>query len=147
MYINHLFPCFLRGRVVTGFGRGGKELNCPTANIEDSVVEKLPSELPCGVFYGLARIDGGEVTKMVSSIGWNPHYQNKKKTLEVHMLKEYEQDFYGSMMDILLLGFIRSMTAFSNAEELKAAINSDISTARKELERIDISSLIHHFFI
>ncbi|KAJ1371643.1 hypothetical protein KIN20_033628 [Parelaphostrongylus tenuis] len=60
MHIDHLFPYFLRGRVVTGFGRGGKELGCPTANIEDSVVESLPSELPCGVFYGIARINGEE---------------------------------------------------------------------------------------
>ncbi|VDM62710.1 unnamed protein product [Angiostrongylus costaricensis] len=86
MHVNHLLPCFLRGRVVAGFGRGGKELGCPTANIEDSVVENLSSEIPCGVFYGLARIDGEEVNKMVASIGWNPHYQNKKKTLVSEVL-------------------------------------------------------------
>ncbi|VDN29395.1 unnamed protein product [Cylicostephanus goldi] len=146
MHLDRHLPYFLRGRVVTGFGRGGKQLGCPTANIEEAVVETLPAEFPCGVFYGLARIEGEQVDKMVMSIGWNPHYKNEKKTLEVHLLRQFENDFYDSMMDVLILGFIRPMTAFNSLDELKAAISSDITLAKEELKKIDTESLIQQYF-
>ncbi|EYC09686.1 hypothetical protein Y032_0059g2999 [Ancylostoma ceylanicum] len=55
-----------------------------------------------------------QVDNMVMSIGWNPQYQNEKKTLEVHLLRKFDKDFYGSMMDVLILGFIRPMSAFNS---------------------------------
>ncbi|ETN69518.1 riboflavin kinase / FAD synthetase [Necator americanus] len=146
MRLNRHLPYFLRGRVVAGFGRGGKQLGCPTANIEEAVVETLPSEFPCGVFYGLARVDGEQVDKMVMSIGRNPHYHNEKKTLEVHLLRKFENDFYGSMVDVLILGFIRPMAAFNNLDELRTAISSDIALAEKELKRMDTKQLTQQFF-
>ncbi|VDM77946.1 unnamed protein product [Strongylus vulgaris] len=97
MHLDRHLPYFLRGQVVTGFGRGGKQLGCPTANIEEAVVESLPSEFPCGVFYGLARVEGEQ---------------------EVHLLRKFEEDFYGSMMDVLILGFIRPMTVFNSLGEI-----------------------------
>ncbi|KAL6740773.1 hypothetical protein Aduo_014095 [Ancylostoma duodenale] len=146
MHLDRHLPYFLRGRVVTGFGRGGKQLGCPTANIEEPVVEALPTDFPCGVFYGLARVDGQQVDNMVMSIGWNPQYQNKKKTLEVHLLRKFDKDFYGSMMDVLILGFIRPMAAFNSLDELRAAIASDIAIAGKELEQCDRKALLQRFF-
>ncbi|KIH59160.1 riboflavin kinase / FAD synthetase [Ancylostoma duodenale] len=92
------------------------------ANIEEPVVEALPTDFPCGVFYGLARVDGQQVDNMVMSIGWNPQYQNEKKTLEVHLLRKFDKDFYGSMMDVLILGFIRPMAAFNSLGELTSSL-------------------------
>ncbi|KAK6037168.1 hypothetical protein COOONC_25327 [Cooperia oncophora] len=65
MHPNQHLPFFVRGSVVAGFGRGGKELGCPTANLDEAVVNALPTDLPCGVFYGLARIEGREVVDLV----------------------------------------------------------------------------------
>ena len=45
------------------------------------VVENLPSQIETGVYYGYARIDDGEVYKMVMSIGWNPYYKNIHKSM------------------------------------------------------------------
>lgn len=146
MHLERYLPLFLRGRVVAGYGRGGKQLGCPTANIEDAVVEALPSELPCGVFYGLARIEGDQVVNMVASLGWNPHFHNEKKTLEVHLLRKYTQDFYGSMLDVLILGYIRSMEAYDNLEDLRAAINSDITIAGRELTKVDTGAFVQQYF-
>ncbi|KHJ91151.1 riboflavin kinase / FAD synthetase [Oesophagostomum dentatum] len=146
MHLDRHLPYFLSGRVVTGFGRGGKQLGCPTANIEDAVVQTLPPEFPCGVFYGLARVNDQQVDNMVMSIGWNPQYQNEKKTVEVHLLRKFDEDFYGAMMHVLILGFIRPMTVFNSLDELRAAISSDISFAEKELEKVDRGSLIRQFF-
>ncbi|VDL71566.1 unnamed protein product [Nippostrongylus brasiliensis] len=147
MHLDRLLPLFLRGRVVPGFGRGGKQLGCPTANLEDAVVDTLPPDLPCGVFYGLSRVEGEEVVNMVASIGWNPHFRNERKTLEVHMLRKYDHDFYGSTMEVLILGYIRPMAAYSSLEALKAAINSDISSAEEELAKVDIHALGRQFFL
>ena len=51
---SHL-PLFIRGTVVKGFGRGSKELGCPTANFSEAVVDKLPKDLPNGIYFGLAQ--------------------------------------------------------------------------------------------
>ncbi|VDO28474.1 unnamed protein product [Haemonchus placei] len=139
-------PLFVQGRVVTGFGRGGKQLGCPTANLEEAVVQALPADLPCGVFYGLARIKGKQVVQMVASVGWNPHYQNERKTLEVHLLEKYDHDFYGSMIEVLLMGYIRSMSAYVNLEALRDAIKSDILFAQQALANVDTAYYVSQYF-
>ena len=52
------------------------------ANFPESVVEDLPSSFKCGIYYGCAKVGRkGQVRKMVMSIGWNPHFNNTKKTM------------------------------------------------------------------
>lgn len=51
------------------------------ANLPLDVVRKLPKELDQGVYYGWANIDNGDVHKVVLSIGWNPFYDNKEKSM------------------------------------------------------------------
>ena len=48
-------PFFLRGVVVKGFGRGAKELGCPTANFSDEIVEQVPPSIKNGIYYGFAQ--------------------------------------------------------------------------------------------
>ncbi|KAJ8930535.1 hypothetical protein NQ314_016648 [Rhamnusium bicolor] len=72
-------PHFAKGEVVKGFGRGSKDLGCPTANFPEEVVNKLPAIIQTGIYYGYASVDKGDVYKMVMSIGWNPFYKNLKK--------------------------------------------------------------------
>lgn len=45
------------------------------------VVRKLPKELDHGVYYGWGNVDNGDVHKVVLSIGWNPFYENKEKSM------------------------------------------------------------------
>ena len=75
------FPHYASGTVVKGFGRGSKQLGIPTANYPDEIVEKLPECFTQGVYYGWAQVDDGPVYKMVMSIGYNPYYNNEKKTM------------------------------------------------------------------
>ena len=79
----------LMGTVVTGFSRGSKQLGVPTANIEmtSENIEKSNGFVP-GVYMGYASIDGGEVYKAAVSIGWNPVYDNKQKTVEAYLLTD-----------------------------------------------------------
>lgn len=96
-------PHFCTGPIVKGFGRGSKELGCPTgkmkfwilllmirfiykknfitANVPLEVVQKLPDDLKTGVYFGWASVDNGDVYKAVLSLGWNPFYENKEKSL------------------------------------------------------------------
>ncbi|XP_023158333.1 putative riboflavin kinase [Ceratitis capitata] len=75
------FPFFTSGEIVRGFGRGSRELGIPTANFSLEVVKSLPAEVPLGIYYGWANVDNGEVYKMVMSIGTNPYYDNKEKSM------------------------------------------------------------------
>ncbi|XP_037949972.1 putative riboflavin kinase [Teleopsis dalmanni] len=74
-------PFFACGRIIRGFGRGSKELGIPTANYPLEVVKSLPTSCQNGIYYGWANVDNGEVYKMVMSIGWNPYYDNKERSM------------------------------------------------------------------
>ncbi|XP_065885156.1 riboflavin kinase-like [Dysidea avara] len=111
-------PFFARGLVVAGFGRGSKELGIPTANYPEDVVSTLPDAIQSGIFYGWAMVDQGPVYKMVMSIGWNPVYQNKKRSMETHILHEFPDDFYGSQLSVCMVGFIRNEMNFTSKGEL-----------------------------
>lgn len=68
-----------------------------TANFPESVVELLPSALESGVYYGWASIDKGPTYKMVMSIGWNPQFQNEKRSMVSFLLLYYYASlFYSS---------------------------------------------------
>lgn len=51
------------------------------ANYPLDVVKSLPDCFQPGVYYGWANVDNGPVHKMVMSIGWNPFYDNKEKSM------------------------------------------------------------------
>lgn len=118
----------------SGFGRGSKELGIPTANFPDHVVEKLPEEITTGIYYGWAKVDDGPAYKMVMSIGWNPYYKNKKKSMETHIMHIFKQDFYGSLLRVVMLGYIRPEKNFSSLDELITAIRHDITESDNLLE-------------
>jgi FAD synthase len=123
-------PLHLKGTVVTGFGRGSKLLQIPTANIYVD-----PDKLSCyeiGIYYGWATLQG-ETYKMCVSIGWNPYFKNEQKTIEAHLLHEFEQDFYGETLELDVVGFIREERDFGSLDELKAAIMEDIDLTRETL--------------
>ena len=67
-----------------GFGRGSKELGIPTANFNEEVVAALPNDLETGIYFGWTNLEGDEnqkIRKAVISIGWNPFYDNSKKSV------------------------------------------------------------------
>jgi len=116
----------MKSIVVRGFGRGGKQLGCPTANLEDHV---LKGDEETGVWMGWAKVRG-QVYKCVASIGWNPFFQNEKKTCEPHIMHNFDSDFYGEPIEIALCGYLRPEKNFKSLEDLKQAIANDIEIAR-----------------
>lgn len=132
-------PYFVSGLVVNGFGRGSKALGIPTANLQENVVETLPKDLSTGIYYGWAAVEK-QVYKMVASIGWNPFYKNDKKTVEVHLLHKFENDFYGKEIKVIFTGYIRPERDFVSEEDLIKEIKNDIAIAEKELQKPELSA-------
>lgn len=77
----------------------------------------------------------GTVYPMVMSIGWNPFYKNTVRSVEVHIMQDFDTDFYGSHMNLLILGFIRPELDYVSKESLIADIKTDIDVAGRSLSR------------
>lgn len=131
------FPLRLDGKVIKGFGRGSKELGIPTANIPISGLSVGGHEdVDSGVYYGWAGLSSTKkVYPMVMSIGWNPFYKNTVRSVEVHIMHDFEEDFYGSHMNVVILGFIRPEYDYVSVESLVEDIRTDIQVAKDSLAR------------
>ncbi|XP_065351924.1 riboflavin kinase [Cloeon dipterum] len=139
-------PHFAVGKVISGFQRGSKELGCPTANFTHEVVDNLPSDVETGIYYGWANVDDGPVYKMVMSVGWNPYYKNEKKSMETHILHNFENDFYGSSLKVCMLGYLRPEKDFKSLDELIEAIQNDIKNASDTLDQPEWQKFKDHDF-
>ncbi|PBP27705.1 transcription factor [Diplocarpon rosae] len=160
------FPLRMGGVVISGFGRGSKELGIPTANLP---VDNTPwiATAESGVYFGWASLclpldhpslspssstissstppllsipssaadKGWRVYPMVMSIGFNPFYKNTVRSAEVHLIQQFEKDFYGSEMRLEILGFVRRELDYISVEALIEDIRMDIEVAKRSLER------------
>ncbi|KAG0579302.1 hypothetical protein KC19_4G089300 [Ceratodon purpureus] len=133
------FPVYASAKVVTGFGRGSKQMGIPTANLNPEELPKEIRDLPKGVYFGWVQVraeglDGG-VCKMVMNIGNRPTFTDSDAiTVEVHILHEYETDFYDQVAAIVVLGFIRPEMKFGSLDALVERIGEDIKIAKSSLE-------------
>ncbi|KAA8565596.1 hypothetical protein MFRU_006g01760 [Monilinia fructicola] len=149
------YPLRMQGEVVSGFGRGSKELGIPTANIPVTNVSWIDS-VASGVYFGYAALDlpashsalqstppptsapanpNTRLYPMVMSIGYNPFYRNTVRSAEVHILSKFSSDFYGAQMRVKILGYIRPELDYVDKESLVRDIETDIEVARRSLER------------
>jgi riboflavin kinase len=166
----------LRATVSTGFGRGGKKLGFPTANLASVpfIQEALQSMAP-GVYFGWAVIEGSEIApslspdsslgdaengrnvpqKAVVNIGYSPTFvgqENPVKIVEAHLIMDDADDadtsantvfrpkldppdFYGEMMRLQLVGFLRPEMKFPSFPDLIAQIRQDVLEASIALEQ------------
>ncbi|KAM4052192.1 riboflavin kinase [Anomaloglossus baeobatrachus] len=139
-------PYYCCGEVVRGFGRGSKDLGIPTANFPEHVVDRLPADLNTGIYYGWGCVGTGEIYKMVMSIGWNPFYKNTKKSVETHIIHQFPDDFYGEILSIVIVGYIRPEKSFDSLDALIAEIHSDIEEAKKQLDLPERKKLKERYF-
>uniref|UniRef100_A0A452HBT5 Riboflavin kinase n=1 Tax=Gopherus agassizii TaxID=38772 RepID=A0A452HBT5_9SAUR len=104
------------------------------ANFSEQVVESFPSDISTGIYYGWASVGNGDVHKMVLSIGWNPYYKNVKKSVETHIIHTFKEDFYGEILSIVIIGYIRPEKNFDSLDALISAIQDDIEEANRKLD-------------
>lgn len=146
------FPIRIKGEVIRGFGRGSKELGIPTANISEDAIPDLIEHADSGIYYGLAQVDvaataadaasgehaqeDGAVHPMVMSVGWNPYYDNNRRSCEVHVCRDFGgRDFYNKHIAVLVLGYIRPEYDYSGVDALVADIREDIQVCERSLKR------------
>ncbi|KAJ2776305.1 riboflavin kinase [Coemansia interrupta] len=130
------YPILVSGSVVKGFGRGGKQLGIPTANLAEDAVERTLRDLPVGVYLGWAQISGQRaVWPMVMSLGWNPYFQNERRSGEVHVIHTFDEDFYGRTLNVAILAYIRPERNYESLEALVEDIRCDIEVAHRSLAR------------
>ncbi len=147
------YPLRMEGKVISGFGRGSKELGIPTANLPvDATVTPWIEDIKSGVYFGWASLrlaeshpnyvaseaaaaSGFTIYPMVMSIGYNPFYKNTVRSAEVHVLHKFAEDFYGVEMRLLLAGFIREEKDYAGLEALIEDINIDCDVARNSMAR------------
>ncbi|KAF7301477.1 Flavokinase domain-containing protein [Mycena indigotica] len=139
------FPILLSGPVQKGFGRGSKDLGCPTANLPDESFTPMSSVTKTGIYYGYAQVlpqtesklsaEDIKVHPMVMSLGWNPHYNNEKLTAEIHIMHDFASDFYGYEMKAVVLGYIRPELRYTSREALIDDIEVDKQVALNSLDR------------
>ncbi|KAI8616459.1 hypothetical protein BC830DRAFT_1063410 [Chytriomyces sp. MP71] len=130
------YPVRLKGLVMHGFGRGGKELGIPTANLPEDVSQYAGQFIETGILYGWASVNSNTaVYPMVMSFGWNPYYKNEKRSAEVHILHKFEEDFYSKELRVVVVGYIRPEKNYTSLEALIADINFDIKVANNCLAR------------
>ncbi|KAK8211073.1 hypothetical protein IWZ01DRAFT_520234 [Phyllosticta capitalensis] len=79
--------------------------------------------------------DGHHVYPMAMSIGWNPFYKNTVRSVEVHIMHDFPGDFYGSHLNLVVLGFIRPEYDYVSKEALIDDIRTDIDVAHRSLAR------------
>merc|ERR1712232_413820 len=135
-----MLPVQFNGIVTKGFGRGSKQLGCPTANIPIQPYKDLLEELPTGVYYGFASFPDSTKYKndlfaTALSIGWNPFYKNQEKTIEAHLIHEFGEDFYDESLHLQVLGYIRPEWNFTSLSELIQAIKDDVAYSVNILEK------------
>jgi riboflavin kinase len=125
------------GPVVKGFGRGSKMLGIPTANLDVAPLKLQADALAPGIYFGWASVAksdprdvGGGVYRMVMSIGWNPFFDNSKKTIEPWLLHTFERDFYEQELRITVLGYVRPEANFTTIEDLITRIHRDAEVAK-----------------
>ncbi|TDL29305.1 riboflavin kinase [Rickenella mellea] len=140
------FPIIMSGVVQKGFGRGGKDLGCPTANLPDESLLPMSSVTSTGVYFGYAQVlpktenkallgEHLKVWPMVMSMGFNPFYSNKELSAEVHIMHDYGTDFYGHEMKVVVLGYIRPELDYTSREALILDIDMDKRVAIRSLDR------------
>jgi hypothetical protein len=98
------------------------------------------------VYVGWATVEDGQggalppaarvAHKAVLSIGWNPTFHNEKRTVEAYLCHDFERDFYGADMRLIVCGYVRpqachgrTRTSLSHAS---CAPHSDSPVASQE---------------
>ena len=123
-------PYFVDGTVVEG-ARRGRELGCPTANL-DVVNELVP---PNGVYATTVQLDS-VIHPSITNIGVRPTFGDTvQRVVETHVLG-FEGDLYGAPVRLGFVQRLRDERAFESVEQLRAQIDADRQRARSLFERM-----------
>jgi riboflavin kinase / FMN adenylyltransferase len=127
-------PHRVEGVVVRGHQRG-RALGFPTANLETLPHTAIPAD---GVYAGwLARLDtdGTELERWPAaiSVGTNPTFDGRERTVEAYALDRDDLDLYGDHMAVDFVSRLRPTVKFGSVAALVAQMHADVDDARRLL--------------
>ena len=124
-------PHRVEGVVVRGHRRG-RSLGFPTANLETLPHTAVPAD---GVYAGwLASLDtsGREEERWPAaiSIGTNPTFDGRERTVEAYALDRDDLDLYGAHVAVDFAERLRGTARFDSVPELIEQMHADVDAAR-----------------
>lgn len=119
-------PHRVEGVVVRGAQRG-RELGFPTANVETLPHTAIPAD---GVYAGWLHVEG-EAMPAAVSVGTNPQFDGKERTVEAYAIDRVGLDLYGLHVCVDFLAFVRGQAKFDSIDALLKAITDDVARCRE----------------
>jgi riboflavin kinase / FMN adenylyltransferase len=126
--------------VVRGQQRG-RALGFPTANLETLPYTAIPAD---GVYAGWLLDLGGDGAERerwpaAISVGTNPTFDGRERTVEAYALDRDDLDLYGRHMAADFTSRIRGQARFSSAAELAEQMGRDVTEVRAALRAGQVS--------
>lgn len=128
-------PHEVTGVVIRG-ARRGRGIGCPTANLR--TCEALPGD---GVYAGAATLADGRVFPAAISVGRNPTFRERSRSIEAHLLDPNRLhgadpawrgplaeggDEYGWAMSLQVVSWLREQIAYDSIDDLTDQIRRDV---------------------
>ena len=125
-------PHRVEGIVARGHRRG-RSLGFPTANLETLPHTAIPAD---GVYAGwLASLDPAGIEEerwpAAISIGTNPTFDGRERTVEAYALDRDDLDLYGAHVAIDFAARLRGTVRFDSVGELVTQMRRDVDAARE----------------
>ena len=121
-------PFAVEGVVERGDGRGGRDLDCPTANIRLGDYQRPKY----GIYSVRVRLDEEREYPGVASFGIRPTFEPPVELLEANLFG-FDGDLYGRTIEISLHHYIRPEEKFDSMDALAARMHEDAAEARRLL--------------
>jgi riboflavin kinase/FMN adenylyltransferase len=124
-------PHRVEGVVVRGQQRG-RSLGFPTANLETPPYTAIPAD---GIYAGwLSTLDSAGVETQrwpaAISVGTNPTFDGRHRTVEAYALDRDDLDLYGSRVAVDFVTRLRATLKFASVDELIAQMHVDVDDVR-----------------
>lgn len=111
----------------------GTNLGFPTINIMPGT-EKMVPELGVYASHTIVTDENGSSTfNSITNVGNNPTVSDGKTVTVETFIYDFDQDIYGSHVDVELVKFLRQEQKFASFEDLQKQIGRDIETSKKYL--------------
>lgn len=127
-------PHRVEGVVVRGQQRG-RSLGFPTANLQTLPHTAIPAD---GVYAGwLASLDSAgletERWPAAISVGTNPTFDGRERTVEAYALDRDDLDLYGTQVAVDFVARLRATLKFSSVADLIEQMHVDVDDSRRLL--------------
>lgn len=122
-------PYTISGKVEEGLQRG-TTIGFPTANIRVSSSYKL---IPKNGVYAVWVYIGQNRMPGMLNIGYNPTFEDKKWSIEVHIF-DFEENIYHKEISLSFVAFTREEQNFEGVKSLKKQLSKDEKEIRKLLK-------------